>query len=343
MNLKFRRKLIALITFIPGTYFLLEFLLPKEIGSFKFGNYHEEILDGLVILGNMAIGLGIINILFVHGGRLLKLQKAWINSFALILGLFVMLFIQGTDMYLSLSNLNKWKPIADQELFLNKINSDSSLSFEQKIEKISLLQDFVVKKIHSLPQQNKNYTSEQIIIYQKLQNELNKEEKELLEYSTFLKTKFQEKNNDEIKKQSEILVQAIRDLTVTVKDLLQLNYENLTIKKSSKLMYQGFFVPLSTSMFSLLAFYIAYAAYRSFRVKSVEAGIMMLTAILVILGQIPQGRLISEQMPAIRGWLMENINTPGNRAIYFGAAIAGLAMAIRMWLSLERSPLQEKE
>jgi hypothetical protein len=97
-------------------------------------------------------------------------------------------------------------------------------------------------------------------------------------------------------------------------------------------------------MFALLAFYIATAAYRSFRLKSAEAAVMMSTAVIVILGQISYGPLyISEKLPAIRLWLLENVNTPGNRAIYFGAAVGGLAMAVRMWLSLERNPLDAEE
>ena len=66
---------------------------------------------------------------------------------------------------------------------------------------------------------------------------------------------------------------------------------------------------------------------------------MMIAAILVVLGQIPQGEALYDGFPSIRLWLLENINTPGNRAIFFGSAIAGLAMAIRIWLSLDKSPL----
>ena len=70
----------------------------------------------------------------------------------------------------------------------------------------------------------------------------------------------------------------------------------------------------------------------------------MLAALIVILGQIPQGAAyISEDLPGIRKWLLDNISTPAFRAISFGAAIAGLAMAVRMWLSLERSPLEVDE
>lgn len=343
MNLKFKRNLIAVVTFIPGAYFILEFILPKEIGTFKFGAYHEQILNGLVVLGNMAIGLGLINILFVHGRRLVKLQKSWINSFALLFGLFLMLFIQSKDMYVSLSNVNKWKPISDLELFLNKINSDTTIFTSDKIAKIKLISEFANMKLEQLDYSTTNLNAENAEKLTKLKEELDIQKKSLNKNTEALAEAYKNNKQDQISLRSEESVKALRNITAAAKNIIQIQYENLTIQKVSKLMYQGFFVPLSSSMFSLLAFYIAYAAYRSFRVKSVEAAIMMFSAILVILGQIPQGRLISEKLPAIRAWLMENINTPGNRAIYFGAAVAGLAMALRMWLSLERSPFQDRE
>ena len=109
-------------------------------------------------------------------------------------------------------------------------------------------------------------------------------------------------------------------------------------------MYEAFFVPLGSAMFALLAFYVATAAYRSFRIRSFEASIMMLAAIVVMLGQIPHGPLyISPALPAVRRWLLMNVSTPTFRAIYFGAAVAGLAMAVRMWLSLEKGPLQSDD
>ncbi len=70
---------------------------------------------------------------------------------------------------------------------------------------------------------------------------------------------------------------------------------------------------------------------------------MMVAALIVMLGQIPHGPLyISTELPALRLWLLKNINTPVNRAIFFGATIASLAAAVRLWLSLERSPLGDQ-
>lgn len=107
----------------------------------------------------------------------------------------------------------------------------------------------------------------------------------------------------------------------------------------------GLFTGLSSAIFSLLALYIAAAAYRAFRIKSGEAALMMLTALLVMLGQIPMGTAMCDPLfrllgveggiAPVRGWIMEVINAAAFRGIFFGASIAGLAMGIRMWLSME--------
>lgn len=108
----------------------------------------------------------------------------------------------------------------------------------------------------------------------------------------------------------------------------------------------GLFVALGSAMFSLLAVYIAAAAYRAFRLKSGEAALMMVFAVMVMIGQTPLAvglvdpllRLvgITEGVTAIRAWVLVYVNTPAFRAIELGSAIAGLAMGFRVWLSMER-------
>jgi hypothetical protein len=105
------------------------------------------------------------------------------------------------------------------------------------------------------------------------------------------------------------------------------------------------FTPLVASVLSLLAFYIVSASYRAFRIRSVEASLMMAAAVIVMLGQVPLGGWITHalpweqaQIPYWSQWLMTTITSPALRAIGFGAAVGALAMALRLWLSLEEGP-----
>lgn len=118
-------------------------------------------------------------------------------------------------------------------------------------------------------------------------------------------------------------------------------------KAAYEFLFTGIFVPLQAATFSLLAFYIASAAYRAFRVRTTEAGLMMAAAFLVMLGQVPIGSWLTASLPldsplaffrleALGEWIMRWLNTPAQRAITFGIAVGGLAMSLRVWLSLER-------
>jgi hypothetical protein len=117
-----------------------------------------------------------------------------------------------------------------------------------------------------------------------------------------------------------------------------------------EVLFNGLFMPLQSATFSLLAFYIASAAYRAFRVRSMEAGLMMVTAFLVMLGQVPIGAWLTQRIPTtgsvaflgffrmerLGEWIMTWLNSPAQRGITFGVAIGALAMSLRIWLSLER-------
>ena len=112
-------------------------------------------------------------------------------------------------------------------------------------------------------------------------------------------------------------------------------------------LFRGLYVNLEASMFSILAFYIVSAAYRAFRIRSAEAGILMITAMILMLGQVPIGMWLTHTLPEegiysffrlenFSLWVLSVINSPVQRAIDFGLGLGALAMSLRIWLSLER-------
>jgi hypothetical protein len=113
-------------------------------------------------------------------------------------------------------------------------------------------------------------------------------------------------------------------------------------------LFQGLLVNLNATMFSLLAFYIVSAAYRAFRIRSGEALLLMIAAVIVMLTPLPLGMQLTNWLPAddsfwsnfrierIGNWLLTTINSAALRAIGFGLGIGSLAMSLRIWLSLER-------
>ncbi len=145
--------------------------------------------------------------------------------------------------------------------------------------------------------------------------------------------------------------------TLAAKNLLP---KNSVLVRGFEILFDYTLVQLDAAMFSIIAFYIYSAAYRAFRVRSIEAGILMFTAMIIMIGIMPLGAAISSWMglpsevpkdahpfslesilyalslPEIANWILIKLNAPVQRAIEFGVGIGGLAMAIRLWLSLER-------
>jgi hypothetical protein len=102
-------------------------------------------------------------------------------------------------------------------------------------------------------------------------------------------------------------------------------------------------VPISSTIFALLAFFMASAAYRAFRVKSALAALLLISAFVVMLGQVPIGQYLSGWMPPgfraseISTWVMQVPNSASKRAIDIGLTLGGLATMLKILTGIERS------
>jgi len=59
-----------------------------------------------------------------------------------------------------------------------------------------------------------------------------------------------------------------------------------------KWLFDSIYSPLDTTMFALLAFFVASASYRAFRIRNLEASLLLIAGVLVMLGAIPAGALL---------------------------------------------------
>lgn len=101
--------------------------------------------------------------------------------------------------------------------------------------------------------------------------------------------------------------------------------------------------PVTATMFSLLAFFIASAAYRAFRVRNVIATLLLLAAVVVMLGRVPVGEIITGwlpewlRLPSIANFLLTVPNVAAKRAIYIGVGLGVAAVSLKIILGIERT------
>lgn len=97
-------------------------------------------------------------------------------------------------------------------------------------------------------------------------------------------------------------------------------------------------VPIQATMFSLLAFFIASAAYRAFRARSVLASLLLLSAFVVMLRVVYLGPL-TEPVADAAGWIINVPNLAAKRAILVGVGLGIVATALKVILGIERTYL----
>ncbi len=119
--------------------------------------------------------------------------------------------------------------------------------------------------------------------------------------------------------------------------------------------YQYAFQPLTATMFALLAFYIASAAFRAFRAKNLEAILLLGTAFIMLLGRTFAGVALTNWIDPANwegfryftglrhrepdGLHHGVFNTAGNRAIMIGIALGIVATSLKILIGVDRSYL----
>lgn len=103
--------------------------------------------------------------------------------------------------------------------------------------------------------------------------------------------------------------------------------------------YNYAMVPLQGTMFSILAFFIASAAYRSFRARSPEAAVLLFAAIIVMMGRVPLGEYLIPISGDATQWILNVLNASVRRAILIGISLGAVALSLKIIFGVERAYL----
>jgi len=111
------------------------------------------------------------------------------------------------------------------------------------------------------------------------------------------------------------------------------------------------FTPLSATMFALLAFFVASASYRAFKIRNVEATVLLVAGVILMIGRVPLGHFLTSwfpswlqwlHLPNLQEWIYQYPNVAGARAIMIGIALGLVGTSLRVILGIEKSFMGEK-
>lgn len=139
---------------------------------------------------------------------------------------------------------------------------------------------------------------------------------------------------------------------ITVQIAYRINRDDPFWSSMNDLLFMNMQFPLGATMFGLLAAYLVSAAYRAFRIRTFDAALLTAMAALMVLTQVPTaqfiGSLISDSAVSagarfdaaateVRTWSLLIVNNAVQTAVGFGAFVGAIAMALRIWLSLDKT------
>ncbi len=101
-------------------------------------------------------------------------------------------------------------------------------------------------------------------------------------------------------------------------------------------LFDYLYFPLQSTMAALLAFFVVSAVYRAFKLRNVQAFLLLGTSLAVFFIQLPFSASFFPGLAIVRDWIMAVPVTAGVRGILLGAALGTIATSLRVLLAIDR-------
>jgi hypothetical protein len=270
-----KRQIPFALVFIFGLFMIFQYFVPHETSEVAY----EFLLDWIIIIGILALALGIWSIFRVSVEKIKTNKPNWGYSYITLIGMFAMMIFG-------------WTARTGEEWGMYPIFVLSSLAIIM----------FIIQTM--------------------------------------------------ISNSNKILFAALAGVSLLVSILIAVfddtwSFYFMTQEGLSNTMFRNFFdhvmMPILATMFSLLAFFIASAAYRAFRARNVLATLLLLAALTVMVRFNPYWWPLSVIFPdfpeytsKFANWFMNVPNLAAQRAIVIGVGLGIVATALKVILGIER-------
>jgi hypothetical protein len=102
-------------------------------------------------------------------------------------------------------------------------------------------------------------------------------------------------------------------------------------------MFENVQAPMQSTVFALLAFFVASASYRGFRARSLPAAVLLISALLILLSRSNIGWVFSDPLPQWAEWVRDFPSMAARRAVLIGIGLGSLTTSLRVIIGIERT------
>jgi len=111
----------------------------------------------------------------------------------------------------------------------------------------------------------------------------------------------------------------------------------MTLHPTFTLLFETFYTPINSAVYSLLAFYITSAAFRAFKGRTFYTSVFLISGVLMMLYNAPLGGAVWPGFISIGNWIIEVPSMAAQRGVAIGIGIGILGTTLRTILARETS------
>jgi len=104
-------------------------------------------------------------------------------------------------------------------------------------------------------------------------------------------------------------------------------------------LFNNFYYPIDTTVYSLIGWMVVYAIYLTFRAKNYETTYLLVFAFLALLGNSPIGPAVFPPLADLQTWLSSVPNAASVRGFNIAMSIGAIVVGLRTIMGRERSSL----
>lgn len=301
-----RRQLPLALVFIGGIFMVFQYFVPHESSEWVY----EYLLDWIVIIGIFALGLGIWSLIHVSVNKIKRRTLHWQYSIVTLAGLFVMLIFGWTGTgtngkytagKIVISNQDKSTIV---ELGPQVSEDSVKALLEDTTLSVEIIKNGLPMDVESI--------------------------RLTFDDSTLMPGWYESRKKAYLNNADSLYYAFVPDSSFGVYFYTKEGLSNPLFKN----FFEFILIPIQATMFALLAFFIASAAYRAFRARNVLSSLLLFAALIVMLRFMPGpwGDLFSKTS----AWIMNVPNMAAQRAITIGIGLGIVATALKVVLGIER-------